>query len=147
MKLTIESQQLEIQIFISFIWQWQDICPANVGLIKRPMNRTYLGEFEEIVLLAVAVTRGQAYGVVLMHDIAGQTGRTVQLNQVYSALQRLEEKGMVKSEIGGATAERGGRRKRLYTITVYGERTLQQIQEVRSGFWSKLTNLVKLTAS
>lgn len=111
------------------------------------MNRTYLGEFEEIVLLAVAVTRGQAYGVVLMHDIAGQTGRTVQLNQVYSALQRLEEKGMVKSEIGGATAERGGRRKRLYTITVYGERTLQQIQEVRNGFWSKLTNLVKLTAS
>lgn len=147
MKLTIESQQLEIQIFISFIWQWQDIYPANVGLIKRPMNRTYLGEFEEIVLLAVAVTRGQAYGVVLMHDIAGQTGRTVQLNQVYSALQRLEEKGMVKSEIGGATAERGGRRKRLYTITVYGERTLQQIQEVRNGFWSKLTNLVKLTAS
>lgn len=108
------------------------------------MNRTYLGEFEEIVLLAVTVAQGQAYGVVLMHSIAEQTGRFVQLNQVYSALQRLEEKGMVKSEVGGPTAERGGRRKRLYTVTAYGEKTLQQIHEIRTSFWSKLTNLVKL---
>ncbi|GAA0559194.1 PadR family transcriptional regulator [Chitinophaga japonensis] len=107
------------------------------------MNRTYLGEFEEIVLLSVAVMRGQAYGVVLMHEIIEQTGRSVKLNQVHSALQRLEEKGMVTSEVGGATAERGGRRKRFYTITAYGEHTLRQIQEVRDNFWSKLTNLLK----
>jgi len=107
------------------------------------MNRTYLGEFEEIVLLSVAVMQGQAYGVVLMHEIIGQTGRSVKLNQVHSALQRLEEKGMVRSEVGGATAERGGRRKRLYTVTAYGQSTLQQIQEVRNSFWSKLTNLLK----
>ncbi|SDE87632.1 DNA-binding transcriptional regulator, PadR family [Dyadobacter soli] len=107
------------------------------------MNRTYLGEFEEIVLLSVAVMHGQAYGVMLMHEIIEQTGRAVKLNQVHSALQRLEEKGMVKSEVGGATAERGGRRKRLYTITAYGERTLQQIQEIRESFWSKLANAFK----
>lgn len=111
------------------------------------MNRIYLGEFEEIVLLAVAVAQGQAYGVVLMHSISEQTGRSVQLNQVYSALQRLEEKGMVKSETGEPTAERGGRRKRLYTVTAYGEKTLQQIQEIRNSFWSKLTNLAKLAAN
>lgn len=103
------------------------------------MNRTYLGEFEEIVLLSVAVMQGQAYGVALMHEIVEQTGRSVKLNQVHSALQRLEEKGMVESEVGGATAERGGRRKRLYTVTACGQRTLQQIQDVRNSFWLKLT--------
>lgn len=107
------------------------------------MNRTYLGEFEEIVLLAVAVLHGQAYGVVLMHEIVEQTGRSVRLNQVHSALQRLEEKGMVRSEVGGATAERGGRRKRFYTITAYGQQTLQHIQEVRDIFWSKLGSFLK----
>ena len=53
------------------------------------MDRTYLGEFEEIVLLAVAVMTGQAYGVMLMREIVEQTGRPVRLNQVHSAWQRL----------------------------------------------------------
>jgi PadR family transcriptional regulator PadR len=112
--------------------------------ISLSMKRTYLGEFEEIVLLTVAVKEGQAYGVVLMHEIVEQTGRDVRLNQVHSALQRLEEKGMVKSVLGDPTAERGGRRKRLFTVTAYGHRTLQEIQEVRAGFWSKLINPFKL---
>ncbi len=108
------------------------------------MKRTYLGEFEEIVLLTVAVLDGQAYGVVLMHEIIEQTGRSVRLNQVHSALQRLEEKGMVRSEMGEPTNERGGRRKRLFSVTAYGHRTLQEIQEVRVSFWSRL-NPLKLT--
>lgn len=109
------------------------------------MKRTYLGEFEEIVLLAVAVLDGQAYGVVLMHEIIEQTGRSVRLNQVHSALQRLEEKGMVRSEMGEPTNERGGRRKRLFSVTAYGQRTLQEIQEVRVSFWSRLVNPLKLS--
>lgn len=109
------------------------------------MKRTYLGEFEEIVLLTVAVLDGQAYGVVLMHEIIEQTGRSVRLNQVHSALQRLEEKGMVRSEMGEPTNERGGRRKRLFSVTAYGHRTLQEIQEVRVSFWSRLTNPLKLS--
>lgn len=108
------------------------------------MKRTYLGEFEEIVLLTVAVMEGQAYGVVLMHEIIEQTGRTVRLNQIHAALQRLEEKGMVKSSMGEPTAERGGRRKRLFTVTAYGRRTLQEIQEVRDSFWVRLINPFKL---
>ncbi|GGM74251.1 hypothetical protein GCM10010967_02260 [Dyadobacter beijingensis] len=102
------------------------------------MNRSYLGEFEEIVLLTVAVMEGHAYGVGLAHEITEQTGRPVQLNQVHSALQRLEEKGMVKSEMGEPTAERGGRRKRLYTVTAYGQNTLKQVRDVRDGLWSRL---------
>jgi PadR family transcriptional regulator PadR len=78
------------------------------------MKRTYLGEFEEIVLLTVAVIEGQAYGVALMHEIVKQTGRDLRLNQVHSALARLEEKGMVKAKLGEPTAERGGRRKKLF---------------------------------
>ncbi|MEI7582870.1 helix-turn-helix transcriptional regulator [Runella sp.] len=109
------------------------------------MKRTYLGEFEEIVLLTVAVLDGQAYGVVLMHEIVEQTGRSVRLNQVHSALQRLEEKGMVRSEMGEPTNERGGRRKRLFSVTAYGHRTLQEIQEVRVSFWSRLTHPLKLS--
>lgn len=104
------------------------------------MKRTYLGEFEEIVLLTVAVLEGQAYGVALTHEIIEQTGRSVRLNQIHAALQRLEDKGMVKSEMGEPTAERGGRRKRLFTVTVYGRRTLQEIQEVRATLWNRLPN-------
>jgi PadR family transcriptional regulator PadR len=109
------------------------------------MKRTYLGEFEEIVLLAVAVMDGQAYGTALMHEIMQQSGRETRLNQIHSALQRLEEKGMVKSALGEPTSERGGKRKRLFTITAYGHRTLQEIREVRSGFWSRLVNPFKLS--
>jgi len=108
------------------------------------MKRTYLGEFEEIVLLAVATMEGHAYGVVLMHEIIKQTGRDIRLNQVHSALQRLEEKGMVKSEMGEPTSERGGRRKRLFKVTAYGQRTLHEIQKVRVSFWSRIVNPFKL---
>ena len=105
------------------------------------MKRTYLGEFEEVVLLTVAVLQGQAYGVAITHEIIEQTGRSVRLNQIHSALQRLVEKGMLKSEMGEPTAERGGRRKRLFTVTAYGQRTLQEIQEVRVSFWSRLVTI------
>ncbi len=102
------------------------------------MKRTYLGEFEEIVLLTVAVLEGQAYGVKITHEITEQTGRPVRLNQVHAALHRLEEKGMVTSKMGEATAERGGRRKRLFTISPYGEQTLLDIQAVRAQLWNLL---------
>ncbi|QMW06642.1 PadR family transcriptional regulator [Spirosoma foliorum] len=102
------------------------------------MKRSYLGEFEEIVLLTVAVMEGQAYGVALTHEIIEQTGRSVRLNQIHAALQRLEDKGMVKSEMGEPTAERGGRRKRLFTVTAYGRRTLQEIQDVRANLWTRM---------
>ncbi|MBO0948409.1 PadR family transcriptional regulator [Fibrella forsythiae] len=104
------------------------------------MKRTYLGEFEEVVLLTAAVLalQDQAYGVAITHEINEQTGRAVRLNQIHTALQRLEEKGMVSSHMGDPTAERGGRRKRLFTVTAYGQRTLQEIQTVRTTLWDRL---------
>ncbi|MPR35189.1 PadR family transcriptional regulator [Salmonirosea aquatica] len=104
------------------------------------MERTYLGEFEEIVLLTAAVLalQNDAYGVAITHEIIEETGRSVRLNQVHAALQRLEDKGMVKSHMGEPTPERGGRRKRLFNITAYGQRTLRDIQAVRESLWSRM---------
>lgn len=100
------------------------------------MKRIYLGEFEEIVLLVVAILHGEAYGVSITHEIIQQTERDVRLNQVHASLHRLEDKGMITSKMGDPTPERGGRRKRLFTVTAYGNQTLQEIKAVRSHLWS-----------
>lgn len=111
------------------------------------MKRTYLGEFEELVLLTVALLEGTAYGVSITHEIIEQTARTVRLNQVHAALHRLEEKGMVSSQMGEATAERGGRRKRLFLVTAYGRQTLLDIQSVRTHLWNLLPDSFKPVTS
>ena len=99
------------------------------------MNRNYLGEFEELVLLTVAHMRGEAYGAAITQDIKSRTGRIVVLSAVHVALYRLEEKGLVSSSVGGATAERGGRRKRLFAVTAYGISLLSEIRQVREELW------------
>jgi PadR family transcriptional regulator, regulatory protein PadR len=103
------------------------------------MSRNYLGEFEELVLLTVAHMNGEAYGATITLDIKERTGRTVILSAVHVALYRLEEKGLVKSEVGGATQERGGRRKRLFSITPYGIHTLSEIRQVREEMWQLIS--------
>jgi len=100
------------------------------------MKRTYLGEFEELVLLIVATLDGDAYGVNITHEIADKTGRDARLNQVHASLHRLEEKGMINSKMSKPTAERGGRRKRLFKITAYGRQTLSEIQSIRTNLWN-----------
>jgi PadR family transcriptional regulator, regulatory protein PadR len=107
------------------------------------MKRQYLGEFEEIVLLMVALLDEEAYGVNITHEIIEQTSRAVRLNQVHASLHRLEEKGMIKSALGDPTPERGGRRKRIFTITKYGRQTLHYIQSVRTNLWSMLPRSMK----
>jgi PadR family transcriptional regulator, regulatory protein PadR len=109
------------------------------------MKRVYLGEFEEIVLLFVAMLDDTAYGVNITHQIIEQTNRAVRLNQVHASLHRLEEKGMIHSKMSEPTAERGGRRKRIFSITAYGLQTLQEIQTVRSNLWNMLPSSIKPT--
>jgi DNA-binding PadR family transcriptional regulator len=79
-----------------------------------------LGELEQLVLLAVLRTDGEAYGVPIRAALVDRAGRDVTLGSVYNALARLEEKGLVTSAVGEPTAERGGRRKRLYAATTAG---------------------------
>ena len=103
------------------------------------MKRTYLGEFEEIVLLTVAILGNKAYGVSITEEIEQQTGRSLSVSEVHAALHRLEEKGMVSSYMGDATAERGGRRKRLFSVTAAGSRTLDEIRLLRNRMWNAIT--------
>jgi PadR family transcriptional regulator, regulatory protein PadR len=74
-------------------------------------GRIYLGELEELILLMVVLIGPEAYGVSITEELAAQTGRVITISAAHAALHRLEEKGFVKSKMGGASMERGGRRK------------------------------------
>ena len=102
------------------------------------MRRTDLGEFEEVVLLTVAVLTPNAYSVVIAEELEQQTGKTVTTGAVHAALQRLENKGMVSSKMGDASPERGGRRKRLFTVTAAGSRMLHTTRDVRNSLWDRI---------
>jgi PadR family transcriptional regulator PadR len=88
-----------------------------------------LGRFEEIVLLALARLRENAYGVTIRREIAERTGRDVSFGAVYTTLERLERKGYVSSRMGEPTAERGGRAKRYFRIEAPGRRALNSSRE------------------
>ncbi len=102
------------------------------------MKGTYLGEFEEVVLLAVAIRSGDAYGAAIVNELEQQLGRSANLGAVHSALNRLQEKGLVDSQMGGMTSERGGRRKRLFSVTAYGRRALEEIRQIRNQMWADI---------
>jgi len=100
------------------------------------MQKITLGEFEELVLLTVAVMNGEAYGAAITTDIAERTKRPVQVSAVHMALYRLEEKRLIRTRLGGATTERGGRRKRLSSITPLGIKVLEDVRRIREQLWS-----------
>ncbi|MBC7919539.1 MAG: PadR family transcriptional regulator [Ferruginibacter sp.] len=106
------------------------------------MKGSYLGEFEEVVLLTVGVLHDEAYGAGIADEIERQSGRSVSISAVHATLNRLQEKGLVTSRMGGATPERGGRRKRLFTVSVAGSRALRDLRELRDNLW----NLIPKTA-
>ena len=97
--------------------------------------RIYLGELEELILLMVALLSKEAYGVSITEELKKQTNRDISISAVHAVLHRLEEKGFVKSRMGGASAERGGRRKRLFSITAYGRNALEELRDTRISIW------------
>ena len=99
-------------------------------------SRIYLGELEELILLIVALLNKEAYGVSITEELKKQASREISISATHAALHRLEEKGFVKSKLGGASAERGGRRKRLFTITTYGRNALEELRDTRNVIWS-----------
>ena len=105
------------------------------------MGRKFLGEFEELVLLYVAVQSGEAYGISVMEQLAQEADRDVNISAVHAALRRLEQKGFVRSGWSESTAERGGRRKRLFSITQEGEAALVQVRNLRNRIWGQLGDL------
>lgn len=105
------------------------------------MKGTFLGEFQELVLLAILRLESEAYGVAIQRDIADRANRSISRGALHSALMRLEEKGLISSVFGGATKERGGRRKRLYQITNLGRNALKEAYQVRAGFYAGIKGL------
>ena len=106
------------------------------------MKGTYLGEFEELVLLTVGILHGNAYGLAVVDELERQTGRSVMISAAHKALVRLESKGYLKSKMGGATGERGGREKRLYTLTQAGVKVLSLSREIRNAMYKQVPKAV-----
>jgi DNA-binding PadR family transcriptional regulator len=84
----------------------------------------HLGEFEQLVLLALLRLRDDAYGLAVCREIEKRARREVTLGAVYKTLLRMEEKGLVAARVGEPIAERGGRRKKFYRLLPAGERAL-----------------------
>lgn len=105
------------------------------------MAKEYLGEFEELVLAMVAALQEDAYGAAIADEIENKLSREVNLSAVHVTLYRLEDKGYIKSSLGGATKERGGRRKRIYTITSAGLAILKAMKEQRLVLWKMIPQL------
>ena len=99
------------------------------------MGRIYLGELEELVLLIVALLNREAYGVAIVDELKKQASREISVSAVHAVLHRLEEKGFVKSAMGGASEQRGGRRKRLFSITAYGRNAVEELRDTRNMIW------------
>lgn len=101
------------------------------------MKETRLGEFEEVILLLVGILGEEAYAYNIAAEFESQTDRSVSIGATHSTLSRLEDKGFLTSEMGSATAERGGRRKRIYTITAYGRRALEISKDFKVSLWKQ----------
>lgn len=108
------------------------------------MKGSNLGEFQEIVMLSIMILNENAYGVSIQEDVSERTGRRVSRGALHTALNRLEEKGLIKSFYGEPTAERGGRRKRYYQVSGKGLDSLREIKNLRQSMWQLIPDLSNL---
>lgn len=108
------------------------------------MKGTRLGEFEEVILLFVGILRDEAYAFRVAAEFEAQTRRDVSIGAVHSTLVRLEDKGFVSSEMGASTSARGGRRKRIYTLTASGRKVLKTSRDFRVSLWNQLPAMALL---
>lgn len=104
-------------------------------------RQPYLGEFELMVLLALIRLGDDAYGVPIAREIEQRSRREAALGSVYAALERLEERGLVTSRLGDATAVRGGRAKRYFRVTAQGLRGIRETQRALVNLWQGLPEL------
>jgi len=102
------------------------------------MSQYHLGEFEEVVLLTVAILYGEAYGVAIIDEMEKRLNRNVSIGALQTVLRRLEKKGLLTSAFGEATKIRGGKRKRYFTVTEYGQEVLDETKEQRLALWNAI---------
>jgi PadR family transcriptional regulator PadR len=102
------------------------------------MPRESIGEFEQLILLAILRLGDKAYGIPILDEIRVRTGRTVLRPAVYVALRRLEDKGLVRSRMGDPTQERGGRAVKYYALEPEGVALLQESRRALFSMWEGL---------
>ncbi|MDX1939806.1 MAG: helix-turn-helix transcriptional regulator [Saprospiraceae bacterium] len=105
------------------------------------MSQYHLGEFEEIVLLTVAILYGDAYGIAIVDEMEKRLNRKVSIGALQTVLRRLEKKGLLRSELGEATKIRGGKRKRYFTVTEQGQKVMSEAKEQRLALWNAIPSI------
>ena len=105
------------------------------------MKGTHLGEFEELVMLTVGILYDNAYSVAIQQELNRQTDRKVTISSVHAAVYRLEEKGLLNSRMGEMTNERGGKRKRLFTISLAGKEALETANRLRNSMKNQIPQI------
>jgi PadR family transcriptional regulator PadR len=108
------------------------------------MKKYQLGEFEEIVILTIAILRYGAYGVSIKNEIESRLARDVSLGAMHTALVRLEKKGYIKSVTGEATEERLGRPRKYFQITALGKKAIAYSKSIRDELWNAIPRMVPL---
>lgn len=105
------------------------------------MKGTYLGEFQEIVLLTILLLEDNAYGVSIQEEINERLDRSISRGSLHTALSRLEAKGFLTSQMGEGSAVRGGRRKRFYSVTNQGKEALREAKKHRDDLWQAIPKI------
>jgi DNA-binding PadR family transcriptional regulator len=100
------------------------------------MKGDRLGEFEELTLLAILGLDNDAYGVTVQERLERESRREISLGAVYAALDRLERKGYLHSALGDVIGERGGKRRRLFTVTAAGIDAVRDARRTRDALWN-----------
>jgi PadR family transcriptional regulator PadR len=106
------------------------------------MNQFHLGEFEEVVLLTVAVLYDEAYGLAIIDEMESRLNRKVSIGALQTVLRRLEDKGLLASEFGEATKVRGGKRKRYFKVTPQGKQVISDVKNQRLALWNAIPEMV-----
>lgn len=102
------------------------------------MKGTNLGEFEELLLLIVLILQEDAYVLNIREELKSQINRSISMGALHTTLSRLEKKEFLQSDMGGATKERGGRRKRIYELTGAGKDALNEVKDLRANLWNQV---------
>ena len=106
------------------------------------MKKYYLGEFEELVLLAIAILNKEAYGFAIKNEIEVRLKRDVSMGALHTALLRLEDKGYVRTFDGDATEERAGRPRKYFEITAMGKKAIAWSKESREKMWNAIPKVI-----
>lgn len=108
-------------------------------------KKTYLGEFEHLVLLSVLCLAKEAYGVTIRRHLKDTIGREVSIGALYATVERLEKKGYITSQKGEATAARGGKAKRYFQLTSQGLAAVAETKEKLELMWARLPEITAMS--